>query len=502
MGRAPRVRASIPVIKNLLPSSIATWIFGPGAATAAATEAATNGAAVPEGHGLVSLRRLSRLRWALLAGQALLLFSCESVAGIILPFQPLLLLFVLQTAFNLLTTLRLRGLAARRSAPADGELMAQMMVDLTALSAILFFTGGATNPFVSFYLPGLAIAAAILPWRLVAALALYALACYSLLLLEYVPLNLHNPDNAVNYHLAGMWLNFVASAVMIAFFVARLSGVLRQRDAELNLAREQLLREARVEALNNQAAAVAHEIGTPLATLAVIAGELRADADDGAGEGGRGGGRGETAIAAYLQDLRTMEQQLDLCRSILARLREDHATLAPQPIGTWLAAFAERWQLRHPQAALRAVASAEAARHAVDVARVGQILTILLDNAARSQQAVGLAMHAEPALRLDITLVNDHRGAQDASLPVLSCCVTDRGTGIPAAVRARLGEAPVASTHGGQGIGLYLAQSAARQLGGRLAWHDNPGGGTVAELRLPLASAMSAPSTPSPAFQP
>ncbi|CAG9175907.1 Sensor histidine kinase RegB [Cupriavidus pampae] len=474
------------MITNLLPPSFATRL-----ATRVATLFATLVGApgiVPERHGLVSLRRLSRLRWALLAGQALLLSSCESVAGIILPYQPLLLLFVLQAVFNLLTTLRLRGLAARNGAPADAELMAQMMVDLTALSAILFFTGGATNPFVSFYLPGLAIAAAILPWRLVAALALYALACYSLLLLEYVPLNLHNPDNAVNYHLAGMWLNFVASAVMIAFFVARLSGVLRQRDAELNLAREQLLREARVEALNNQAAAVAHEIGTPLATLAVIAGELRADAEhagDGGADGG-GAGRGQTRIASYLPDLRTMEQQLELCRSILARLREDHATLAPQRISTWLAAFAERWQLRHPQATLRAVASAEAARHAVDVARVGQILTILLDNAARSQQAAGLPMHAEPALRLDLTLMSADADGGGGVAPVLSCRVTDRGTGIPPNIRARLGEAPVASTHGGQGIGLYLAQSAARQLGGLLVWHDNPDGGTVAELRLPL----------------
>lgn len=70
----------------------------------------------------------------------------------------------------------------------------------------------------------------------------------------------------------------------------------------------------------------------------------------------------------------------------------------------------------------------------------------------------------------------------------------DRGSGIPPALRARLGEAPVASRHGGQGIGLYLAQSAARQLGGALAWHDHPGGGTVAELRLPLANV----GTPAP----
>lgn len=435
-------------------------------------------------HSLVSMRRLCWLRWALLAGQAMLLVSCETVAGIILPYQPLLFLFAVQAAFNVFTVARLRWHAMHNTTPGDGELMVQMMVDLTALSAILFYTGGATNPFVSFYLPGLAIAAAILPWRLVVVLAAYALSCYSLLLLEYLPLHLHNPDKAVNYHLAGMWLNFVASAVMIAFFVARLSNVLRQRDAQLNDARELLLREARVEALNDQAAAVAHEIGTPLATLAVIAGELRADAEDAQ--------RGKTTVAGYLPDLRTMEQQLDLCRSILARLREDHETLAPQRIDGWIAAFVERWQLRHPQAALQADVAPEAGAHAVDTARVSQILTIVLDNAARSQHAAGHGHRQGLPVRLEIL-----READD-----LLCRVTDHGHGIPPALRAQLGESPVASAHGGQGIGLYLAQSAARQLGGQLAWLDNPAGGTVTELRLPLAGLAGHPTFSDTDFQP
>ena len=151
-------------------------------------------------HNLVSLRRLFWLRWALLSAQATMLLTCEALAGVILPYRPLLIIFALQTLFNLMTGLRLHLHSSDDAAPSDAELMGQLMVDLTALSAILFFTGGATNPFVSFYLPGLAIAAAILPWRMVMALALFALACYSVLLLEYVPLNLINPDNAVNYH--------------------------------------------------------------------------------------------------------------------------------------------------------------------------------------------------------------------------------------------------------------------------------------------------------------
>jgi two-component system sensor histidine kinase RegB len=281
-----------------------------------------------------------------------------------------------------------------------------------------------------------------------------------------------------------MWLNFVASAVMIAFFVARLSNVLRQRDAQLNQARELLLREARVEALNDQAAAVAHEIGTPLATLAVIAGELRADAEDAK--------RSATPVADYQPDLRTMEQQLELCRSILARLRTDHETLAPQRIDAWLAPFVERWQLRHPQASLQANAAPDAGEQAVDTARVSQILTIVLDNAARSQQAAGHDHREGPPLALAIAREGD----------ALVYRVTDHGHGIPAALRSRLGEAPVASAHGGQGIGLYLAQSAARQLGGQIAWHDNPAGGTVVELRLPLAAAPERTVAAPTDFQP
>src|SRR5262249_57359422 len=128
--------------------------------------------------------------------------------------------------------------------------------------------------------------------------------------------------------------------------------------------------------------------------------------------------------------------------SSLRRLREDHATLARQRTDSWLAAFVERWQLRHPQASLRALATPAAAAAAVEVARISQILTILLDNAARSQFAAGYAMHTEPPLRLDLSLDTDDGKA------VLSCRVSDRGTGIAPALRARLGEAPVASSHG------------------------------------------------------
>ncbi len=91
----------------------------------------------------------------------------------------------------------------------------QLWVDLGALSALLFLSGGATNPFVTLYLPSLAIAAAVLPWRLMGWLALFAVACYSLLTFSYVPLNMEDPLNLFEYFRIGLWVNFMVSVGLI-----------------------------------------------------------------------------------------------------------------------------------------------------------------------------------------------------------------------------------------------------------------------------------------------
>ena len=135
---------------------------------------------------------------------------------------------------------------------------------------MLFLSGGTTNPFVSLYLPSLAIAAAVLPWHLMAWLAAFAVACYAVLGFDSVPLNLDNPANLFDYYRAGMWVNFMVSVGLIAWFVARMSRALRLRDAALGDAQQRLLHDERAVALGVQAATVAHEIGTPLSTIAML----------------------------------------------------------------------------------------------------------------------------------------------------------------------------------------------------------------------------------------
>ena len=424
-----------------------------------------------------SLRRLFWLRWSLLATQLVLMLLAPLVFGVQLPVVPLLSVMGLHALFNLLT-----GWRVRRNRPVQHiEITVQLLVDLTALSALLYFTGGATNPFVSFYLPALAIAAAMLPIAHVVGLTLYALAAYSMMLGNYIPLKLANQADALAYHLAGMWIDFVASSAMIAGFTAHLSASLRESDAQLTEARERLLREQRIEALMSQGASVAHEMGTPLSTVAVITGELQHDAK-----------QPDSPLAPYREDLRAIEQQLELCRAALARLQSKPNDGAPEPLGQWLPGFTQTWQLRHPDIRLHTEASPAAQAVELDAVNVGQILTILLDNAARSQHHAGRDL-----VPLLLTARIDANPDTPRDMPpqiVLS--IVDTGLGLPEDLRASLGRTPVPSRHGGRGIGLYLASTTARRLGGTVTLRPNPPQGAIAELRLPIGGPTEHPAAP------
>jgi two-component system sensor histidine kinase RegB len=143
-----------------------------------------------------------------------------------------------------------------------------------------------------------------------------------------------------------------------------------------------------------------------------------------------------------------------------------------QPVDEWLESFAEQWRLRHPHVKFERIGAPPANVSLDDTVAVSQILTILLDNAARASR---------DHVTLSCTLAA--RGTQ------VEFEVCDAGPGIPAALRGSLGGMPVESTQGGHGVGLYLAFSAAARLKGSIELTDvspvKPRG-TRAVLRLPL----------------
>jgi two-component system sensor histidine kinase RegB len=185
--------------------------------------------------GTENLRRLAAMRWLAIAGQIAAIAAARPLLDIELPVVPMLIVVALLAAFNLFTLARLK-----KPAPLDAsELPAQLGVDIAALSVLLFFSGGAANPFVSLYLPPIAVAAAVLPPRLAWAIALLCVAAYSLLAVVNIPLAVPDAGRATRLHLGGMWLIFVVSAVLITWVVARMTAAIRNRDRELAAAREE-----------------------------------------------------------------------------------------------------------------------------------------------------------------------------------------------------------------------------------------------------------------------
>ncbi len=388
------------------------------------------------------------LRWWLLAGLALAVLATPTLLEIDLPLAPLVATLSLLAAFNLVVSRRAGALSA-------GGLARQLSIDLVGLAVILYLTGGAANPLVSLLLLPLAVAALSLPARWVAGIATLAVALYSLLSFVSMPLPITDAARAARLHLAGMWLTFVVSAVLLAWFVTRMMASLRERDARLAQSRENALRDAQVVALGQLAAGAAHELGSPLATIGVLAGELAAD---------------ERLPADVRDDLDLMRRQTAHCKEIIASLtRQAGIERAGQtsPLADWIAAVLARWRCQWPRVdcALRIETDGTSPRVVTDPA-IEQAIANLLDNAAR------VAPHA-----LRVTL--------DWSATTWRLGVQDAGPGFPAAVLSTGGGEPLAVNSEGSGIGLWLTRAAVERAGGSLRLANSAGGG-LAVIELPV----------------
>lgn len=407
---------------------------------------------------LANLRRLVVGRWLVLALSALLVMIAPGALDIPLPQVPLLAIVGLALFLNAGIAWRLR----RADSATQWELFSQLLFDIASLSALVFFSGGATNPLVSLLLPPVAIAALTLPGRLVAGIGAAAIAAYSLLMLFYLPLPMPDAGRATRLHLVGMWLTFAVSATMIAWFVVRMTRLIRERDAALAEAREQALRDERVMAMGTLAAGAAHELGTPLGTMALIAGELAHDFEHDA-----------NVAPAVREDLALLRQQIAQCKEIITGLSrragaERLEDTQYSPVDRWLEALRQRWHAARPQAASQLrLATAGPAPEIVADPRLEQAVLNLLNNAANASQ---------PA-PLEIDLGWDERN--------IRIDIRDRGPGFPPAVLAGAGQAPFPSHARGSGVGLILTRAAIEQLGGRLSLSNPDTGGALARIDLP-----------------
>jgi two-component system sensor histidine kinase RegB len=337
----------------------------------------------------------------------------------------------------------------------------QLLVDVIALTALFYFTGGSTNPFVSLYLLPVIIAAATLRTGLIWMVAASTAACYTaLLMFRFAPEmdNLHGTHFDV--HVRGMWLGFLLSAGLVAYFVARIASAFRDYDRALALAREEALRAHELGALGALAAGTAHDLGTPLATMAVLAKEIEY----------------ETQESEELDSkIKVLRSQILRCKDILSRMAMHAGHLRAdqghrQNLDRYLRELLAEWRNLRPEARISISWEGREPGPSIIVDRtLSQSIMSVLNNAADASLE-----HIEFHARWD-----DDK---------LQLEVVDQGAGVPAEVSRQLGR-PFISTKpvgSGMGIGLYLARATLERLGGSLRLSNLPERGARAEITLPL----------------
>jgi two-component system, sensor histidine kinase RegB len=420
---------------------------------------------LPQSAAFRNLRRMFWLRNVIAAVLALAGWVAMGVYAIPLPTAALTAALLSMLALNAFTWWRL----GRPNPVNDAELLTQLLLDMAILTGLFYATGGYTNPFVWMYLLPLTVAAVALPWRHTWLVAGLAIACYSALMFRYRPLPMMpmdmsgmsmRRDSGFSVHLLGMWAGFMVSAGVIAFFVERMGRTLREYDHLIADARENALESERMLALGAMAAGAAHELGTPLSTMAVLTRELIAEH------------AGQQDLVSSLTLLRG---QLDRCKEILsslaasagqARTEDGHGVA----LDRFLEQIIERWRDAHPAIRFDCSlhGSVPAPRIMVD-RTLGQALVNLLDNSADA---------ARDGIRV--------RGAWTEA--ELGLEIHDDGPGMTPDVSRHAGT-PFFSTKQGQGmgLGLYLARVILGRFGGTVMLENHLTGGTVTSIRLPLA---------------
>ena len=193
-----------------------------------------------------------------------------------LPIEPLLALLLVNAIWSAASYV----LFQRQEKVSENGFFIQLVFDVLMLTALLYFTGGATNPFAWLLLVPHTIASTILSKRYAWLMAVIASLAYTVIVYFYVPLmHMDHPmemgmGGHFEEHIIGMWLGFVLSAFLMAYFVAGMADALRKRNQVLNELKEKMYRDERLVALGTLATGAAHELGTPLGTMDIIAHEL------------------------------------------------------------------------------------------------------------------------------------------------------------------------------------------------------------------------------------
>ena len=402
------------------------------------------------------------------------LVTLGSVSGLFI-FQPFLnldvspsLIAVLILAVLISVVLGYRRLKSS-GAVSNIELFSHLLVDVVILVTLLLYTGGASNPLISYLLVLLAVTATLLPRAFVNSFAVMGILIYTSFLLLDLQSD-HGMDAGpaqqevvFQLHLVGMWVIFLVSSILITVFITHMANVIKVRELNLAKARENEMRNEQLVAIGTLAAGTAHALGTPLSTMAVLLTELdKLDAE-------------ELKNNEIKEEISILKQQVTRRRHSLTQLTRYYNKDNPEQeesvsLSLFVGDIKDYILNIHPTASIDfiidcfddpKVASSLNVRHAV---------INIIENGIKAAQN-----HVEVKFKIN-----------KANPPQFEISINDDGPGIPTEVMESMGEPFISGRKESMGLGIFLANAAVQRLGGSIEMFNLKIGGALALIKLPL----------------
>ena len=426
---------------------------------------------LPSGRHQAQLAFLKLINWLLKIG--LILFATD-LFGLTKPPVELNYILMIEAGYVGLSY-RFRTLSMNHT----GLLFITLLLDTLFWAAWLYYTGGATNAFVSLLLLPIAIAAITLPRWAPWCLTVLSTIFYSLMIISIpdTPMMLHDMGQSMDMssHDLGMWFNFVISALVLTVTVGFIAKRIRQKNAELGYLREAQLRQERLLALGTASAQMAHQLATPLSTLRLLLDEL---IDELAVESVHGVSTlDDDSSHALIED---MQHALKRCEQTLSDLRLATESIRdqkmiPQSIDTLIAMLKEQVSLLMPETELLTVIESEVKQIVIgtDMSLLPALLALIQNGAQASYEQIQTSR-----VHLSVCLDNATQ---------ICINIRDFGEGISNNLMEKLGHNVVESPKG-MGIAMLLSHASFERLGGQLCLHHHPEGGTVAVVTLALVT--------------
>jgi two-component system, sensor histidine kinase RegB len=422
--------------------------------------------------GRVRLRTLSNLRWLAVAGQSAALFLVGFALGYSLPILYCAIAIAVSAGLNVV--LYIRYPPAHRLT--NREATFYLAFDVLQLAALLFLTGGITNPFALMFVAPVVIAATTLNLGNVMILAGIAFASASLIAVMHRPLPWPAGDPLLlpELYQAGIWMALVIGIGFTSVYAWRIASESARMSAGLAATQLALSREHRLASLGALATAAAHELGTPLGTIAVVARELE---------------RALPENSTEVEDVRLLRAQAERCRAIIARLANPEEAMLGATARLPLGAFLDDIAAAHRGEDLEIQVTLSAPKQEGPVPQVWRAPELLhglgniIENAAdfaRSQVAVTAAWDEQ---YLDISVTDDGPGFAPEIFEALGEPYITSRPGLHALGETELGPVGALDQHEGMGLGFFIAKILLEQTGGMVEASNPESGGAQVSIR-------------------